>query len=66
MADHLQIRNASIHWELDSSRSVQDWELESIVSYLDLLYSSSVKGRGADCLCWLGPTLKGFAVSSYF
>jgi hypothetical protein len=65
-ADHLQIQNASIHWELDFSHPVQDLDLESIVSFLDLLYSSSGNERGVDRLYWQRSTLKGFAVRSLY
>jgi hypothetical protein len=65
-ADHLQIQNASIHWELDFSHPVQDLDLESIISFLDLLYSSSGNERGVDRLCWQRSTLKGFAVRSLY
>ena len=35
------------------TRSVQDWELESISSFLDLLYSIPVQGRGEDRISWV-------------
>jgi hypothetical protein len=38
VAAHLQLRNNSIHWEVNFTRAAQDWELESISTFFDLLY----------------------------
>ena len=62
--DHLQHRNSSTHWELDFVRLVQDWELESITVFLDLLYFCTVKGYGTDIWNFLGKT--DFAESRYY
>uniref|UniRef100_A0A2N9GSU5 Reverse transcriptase zinc-binding domain-containing protein n=1 Tax=Fagus sylvatica TaxID=28930 RepID=A0A2N9GSU5_FAGSY len=43
-----------------------DWELESIASFLELLYSSSAKGHGVDVMCWNGSSKEGFQVKSYY
>ena len=52
VANHLQFCNDFVHWELDFVRLVQDWDLESLSNFLDLLYLVSVKGHGEDLL-WL-------------
>ena len=46
VAGHLQFQNAFIHWELNFICLIQDWELESISSFLDLLYSVSFTSMG--------------------
>ena len=66
VADHLQVRNDSVHWRLYFIRAVQDWELETISSFLDPLYSTKVKGNGEDTICWQPSLQKGFKVSSYY
>ena len=51
---------------LDFTRPVQDWELDLVSSFLDLLYSIHAIGQGVDKMCWLGSTTKGFPVKSYY
>ena len=55
-----------LSWGLNFIRPVQDWEEESISSFLDLLYSSSMKGYGLDKVCWRGSQQKGFQVKSFY
>jgi hypothetical protein len=58
--------NGCIHWELQFSRSVQDWELESVSTFLDLLYSARVKEHGEDTLIWRLSRKKDFSVSRFY
>ena len=44
------------------TRSVQDWELESISSFMDLLYSTLVQGAGEDKLSFGNPDSNVFTV----
>lgn len=48
VVDHLIFWNDTIHWTMNFIHTVQDWELESITSFLDLLYSTSMKGFGTN------------------
>ena len=66
VATHMQVRLDSAHWSLDFIRDIQDWELESITSFLDLLYSTKVRGSGEDPMCWLPSPQKGFNILSSF
>ena len=52
--DHLQYHNESVSWDFNFTRHAQDWELDAVASFLELLYSGSVKGYGEDRLCWRG------------
>ena len=65
-AEHLQVRDGSIHWKLNYSQAIQDWKLESLSIFLDLLYSSKVDGVGVDKLYWRPSTHKEFEVRSYY
>jgi hypothetical protein len=58
VAAHLQLRNDSIHWEVNFTRAAHDWELESISTFFDLLYSAKVLGQGEDKICWKAGTTK--------
>uniref|UniRef100_A0A2N9G1C3 Reverse transcriptase domain-containing protein n=1 Tax=Fagus sylvatica TaxID=28930 RepID=A0A2N9G1C3_FAGSY len=62
---HLQVHNDQIHWSLDFVRAAQDWEFESIASFLDLLYSTKVRGIGEDVMLWLHSLQNGFTVHSF-
>ena len=64
--EHLQYRNEVVSCVLNFIRPIQDWEVESLSSFLDLLYSSSVKGYGLDKVCWCGSQKKGFQVKSFY
>ena len=55
-----------IHWDVLFTRSVQDWELEFISSFMDLLYSTPVQGEGEDKLSWGKPDSKVFSVKQYY
>ena len=41
-----------VSWDFNFTCYAQDWELEAVASFLELLSSSSVKGYGEDRLCW--------------
>uniref|UniRef100_A0A2N9I786 Reverse transcriptase domain-containing protein n=1 Tax=Fagus sylvatica TaxID=28930 RepID=A0A2N9I786_FAGSY len=64
--EHLQYHNGEVSWVMNFIRPIQDWEEESISSFLDVLYSSSVKGYGLDKVCWRGSQEKGFQVKSFY
>jgi hypothetical protein len=66
VAKYLRIRNDKIHWEIDFIHSINDWELESISNFFELLYSASIKGQGQDQICWKPSGSKAFQVRSYY
>uniref|UniRef100_A0A2N9IY24 Reverse transcriptase zinc-binding domain-containing protein n=1 Tax=Fagus sylvatica TaxID=28930 RepID=A0A2N9IY24_FAGSY len=49
-----------VHWRLDFVHAVQDWDLDRIFSFLDLLYSTKEQGHGVDTICWQPSPEKGF------
>jgi hypothetical protein len=66
VADHVHFRGASVHWEVQFTRLVQDWELESVSLFLELLYSATIHRLEEDKLCWKPSPDKGFQVKSYY
>ena len=66
VANIIRIRSESVHWEVNFTRLFQDWELESISSFLELLYSTSIQKPEEDKMCWKVSKNKGFQVRSYY
>ena len=49
-----------IHWDIQFYRPVQDWEVEALAMFLDMLYSMDVRGYGANKVCWMLAMRKRF------
>ena len=60
VGDLLHSQNGVVTWLFDFIRHVQDWELESVNSFLEVLYSNFAKGHGEDRMCWRGGSKDGF------
>ena len=60
VADFVQCRGHEVHWEVSFTRLAQDWELESISSFLELLYSVKIQSYERDKMCWKPARTKGF------
>uniref|UniRef100_A0A2N9I0Y1 Protein kinase domain-containing protein n=1 Tax=Fagus sylvatica TaxID=28930 RepID=A0A2N9I0Y1_FAGSY len=43
VAAHMQLRNDSLHWEIKFNHAAHDWELESISTFFELLYSAKAR-----------------------
>ena len=50
VADFLLTRTGNLHWEVAFVRNLQDWEIDALTSFLDLLYSVSLHDSGLDQL----------------
>jgi hypothetical protein len=66
VADLLSCHNDIPHWDLTFIRNIQDWESDSLMALLELLYANPRIGIGEDTICWGLAKSKGFTVSSYY
>ena len=66
VTDSIHFRDDFVHWEVNFTQRVQDWELESISSFQELLYSIIIKGDEEDKMYWKPTPNKGFQVKSYY
>jgi hypothetical protein len=51
VADHIPFIGSTRHWVIAFCRLVQDWELEVVASFMELLYSCSIRRGNLDSLC---------------
>ena len=47
-------------------RNLQDWEIESLTSFFDHIYSASLNDSGVDQMCWQRDGKLGFTMKSYY
>ena len=48
MVDHMNMSNGQLHWDTNFMRTMHDWELEPLSSFLCLLYSNILRRAGED------------------
>jgi hypothetical protein len=66
VANNFQRQGDSIHREVTFSHLAQDWEMESFLSFLEILYSVTITGIGEDKVYWLPSKDHIFQVKSYY
>jgi hypothetical protein len=64
--DYLDLSNSSIHWNPSFIGTDHDWKLESLDSFLNLLYSSITHPGEVDSILWTPSSRHGFAVKSFY
>jgi hypothetical protein len=66
VSDICHFQGSTISWDIEFTRSVQDWELEMVESFMSLLYSQTIRPGVVDSLCWT-PSCRGlFEVRSFY
>ena len=66
VADFVHFRGDSVYWEVNFTRLVQDWELESVSSFLEVLYSAKINRYEQDKMCCQPSPSNGFQVKSFY
>ena len=66
VANVLRHHNDTMHWELTFNRYIQDWESDSLMALLELLYANLRLGNGEDTICWRLDKSKCFTVGRYY
>ena len=51
--------NGVLHWDVSFFRAVHNWKLETMLSFMDTIYGTSIRGTGED-------RTKGFMVNEYY
>ena len=57
---------SSFHWDVSFTRSIQDWELESVAEFLDVIYTTVPTPGALDTIHWKYSSQKEFSVSSFY
>ena len=66
VADHLQFHGSNHIWDVEFSRAVQDWELDLVESFMELLYSTPVRQGSLNAVRWNISRREVFEVSSFY
>ena len=54
VADLRSVINNKAHWDINFTKLVDDWEVDFVSSFFNVLYSARVGQKGDDSLlCWM-------------
>ena len=56
----------NFHWNVSFTCLVQDWELESVTEFLDVIYTVAPTQGVLDTICWKHVVHKEFSVNSFY
>ena len=66
MAELMKSPNGVVFWDVSFFRCVHVQELEALSSFMETIYSSSIREFGKDKMCWIPSKDKGFLVKDYY
>ena len=66
MADLMQFPNGVLYWDLEFLQAIQDWELESLSIFLNVIYGVLLRSISENKMCWMLAKSKGFEMGSYY
>jgi hypothetical protein len=53
MADHVQFCNGNLQWNVSFTKPMNDWEVDLVTPFFDLLYSLKLRQGSEDKICWI-------------
>ncbi|XP_065624091.1 galacturonokinase [Quercus suber] len=65
VVDLMQFTNGVLHWDLHIVWAIQDWELESLMTFMDIIYGLGIRGIGEDKMFWKLDKKKGFKTKEH-
>ena len=66
MVELMKFTNGTLHWDVRFFRAVHNRELEALLSFMDTINGTSVKGIGEDKISWKPDRTKGFIINAYY
>jgi mannosylglycoprotein endo-beta-mannosidase len=66
VADGMEVGDANIVWNLQFTRSPNDWELSEFMSFFGTIYAHVIRRGGSDKVVWLGSKDGRFTVKSFY
>jgi hypothetical protein len=66
VSNYLDPSSSFVHWNSSFIRAVQDWDLESLDSFFNLLYTSKTHSREVNRMLWTSASNHDFEVRSYY
>jgi hypothetical protein len=64
--NNMRVSNGNLHWNLSFIRSVQDWEVDLVIAFYDLLYSLILRQGGEDRIWWIPSKRRKFKIRSFY
>ena len=64
--DLMSYKSSTLQWDVCFVCRVQDWEVDTITVFMDLLYSVKIRQDEADALCWNPSSRDIIGVKSFY
>lgn len=66
VVDYLLWNAKNIHWDVTYIQAIQDWEMDMLIAFLDLLYLTKIKRNAEDQICWRPTKSRLFEAKSFY
>jgi hypothetical protein len=64
--NNLSMVGGVVHWNVLFTRYAQDWEVEMVMSFYEMLYSSRVRHGEVDRVVWILSKRRNFEVKTFY